>query len=149
MAWIKIESKLRPVVQRIQRSLSRINVKGNLRWVYFQCKTNSTFSKDIQNRIESLREQLVSVVNHRLRYWRERVQKMPNARTGKAVDDFDTELLCCSRSCFQLFNRSFVHTFRISISPNVRRQNRFVTRVNDVTNRLTNEMRTNRMTLQP
>ena len=53
----------------------------------------------------------------------ERIIQMPNTRTRKTVYDADAKLLGGSGCIFHFFDGTLIHTFGITISPNVIGQN--------------------------
>ena len=136
VARIEVETEFFAMAQCFQGALGSVDVERNLSWVNFQCELHSALAKNIEDRIESLGEQLEARVDHLVRYWRERIQQMPNARAGETVDHADTESLSRPGGLLQLFDRALVDTFRFAIAPNVVGQNQLVPLVNVVANRL-------------
>src|SRR6056297_3809811 len=65
---------------------------------------------------------------------------MPDAGTGEAVDNADTQLLSSSSRVFHFFDAAFVHASRVTISPDIVRQNGLVTSINVIQNALPDQM---------
>ena len=73
---------------------------------------------------------------------------MPDARTGKAVDDVDAEFLRSAGGVFHLFDGPLIDAGRIAVAPNIRRHNSLVPLVDDVEHRLPDQMSADRLALQ-
>src|SRR5262245_9963213 len=86
VAGIEVEAKLLTMPDRFERSFGTVKVEGNFSRVNFQRETDAALGEDVENRIPTIGELLVTVVNHLLRHRRERVEQVPDARAGEPVD---------------------------------------------------------------
>ena len=93
VAGIEIEAELRPVVERFQGALGRVEVEGDLRGVDLQGEANAMLAEFVHDGIPTLGEEPIPVGDH-LRFGRgERVDQVPDRRAGKPVDDLHAEVL--------------------------------------------------------
>ena len=66
---------------------------------------------------------------------------MPDRAAGKTVDDFNAELLCGLCSINNTLGRPLANALRVAVAPDVLGQNRLVTLVDVITDRLAHKMR--------
>src|SRR5690606_5223478 len=108
---------------RFERRLGTVNIKSDFCRMDFQGELHSTFAKDIHDGIESFSELSVTGINHRLRHGREGIEQMPDAGTGETIHYRHAKLLRGAGRVLQFFNGPLIHSSRITISPDVIRQN--------------------------
>ena len=128
VAGIEVEAELGAVVQRGQRPLGGVDVEGDFRGMDFQGELHVALGKHVEDRVEPLGQQLEAGVDHGRRDGRERVEQVPDARTGEAVDDVQPQLLGRPGGVFQFFGGPGAHAGRVAVAPDVRRQDRLVPR---------------------
>src|SRR5512133_3669909 len=93
-------------------------------------------------------EIMISICDHLIGNRRKRIQQMPDGTTCEPYYSLYAQHLC-SFSCLNNFGRSsFPYTFRFSIAPDMSRQDGFVSFIDQVTYRLSNQMCGDRMHLQ-
>ena len=93
VAGVEVEAELLAVVQRLQGPLGRVQVEGDLGRVHLQGELHAALAEHVEDRVEPLGQQLEAVVDHRRRDRRERIEQVPDARAGEAVDHAHAELL--------------------------------------------------------
>ncbi len=140
MAGIEIEAELRTVIQGLQGPLGRVQVEGDFRRMHLQRELHAALGKDVQDRVEPLGEQFEAFVDHRRRDGRKAVEQVPNARTGEAVDDADSQLPGGPGGVFHGLGCPGIHARRIAIAPDVRRQDRLMAGVDRVQHRLAHQV---------
>ena len=74
---------------------------------------------------------------------------MPDAAAGESIDHPNAELLGGAGGVFQFLGRSLIDSRRVAITPNVIRKDRLMPLVDVVQDRLANQMRADRVALQP
>ena len=148
VARIEVETELLPVADRFERSLGRVDIERDLGRMHFQREPHAAVAEHIENRIPPLGKLLVTFVDHRIGHRRKRVQQRPDARTGETVHHANAKLLGSPGGVLHVVGGAAIHTGRVAIAPHMRRQNRFVPRIDPIAHCLTNQVRANRMALQ-
>ena len=82
------------------------------------------------------------------RHRRKRIEQVPDARAGEAVDDADAQLLRRAGRVLQFFGGPGVDAGRIAVAPHVRRQDRLVPLVDRVEHGLADQVRADGVDLQ-
>lgn len=117
-----------------------VDVECDFGGVHFQREPHAALGKHIEDRVESIGEQLKSIVDHRLGHGWERIQHVPNAGAGKAVHHADTKLLRSAGSLLQFFDGTLVDGGRVSVTPHVVGQDGFVPLVHRVADGLPHQV---------
>ena len=140
MGRIVVEAESRVVVERLQRTLGRSNVKSNLGRVDFECVFDSELLKFIEDRLEAGGKIFETSFDLARQYRRERINKVPDAGSSEAVDYRHSETGGGLSRFDQFFSRTLPHAFRVTVAVNIIRKDRLVALVNIVANRLTDKM---------
>lgn len=148
VAGIEVEAELLAVADGIERPASGEQVECDLSRMHLQRESHAAFAEDIEDWIPALGKLLEPIDDHRLRHGRERVEQMPDARTGKAIDDRDAEFLRGAGSVLHLFGGALIDTGGFAVAPNPRRENRLVPLINEVAYRLPDKVVADGVTLQ-
>ena len=94
--------------------------------MHFEREPHAALAEHVEDRVPALGELLEAVVDHRLGHRRERIEQVPDARAGEAVDDADAELLGGAGRVLHVLGRAAIDAGRIAVAPHVRRQDRLV-----------------------
>src|SRR5262249_51170039 len=137
---VVIETKLRPPAYRLQRTFCAHDVESDFRRMHFQRELDFAFLELVEDRIPSRREVGKAVFDLRITDGRKTIKQAPDLRSGEAVDDFDTEVLCGVRCLDDFLGGALADILGLSVSPDVRRQNRLVALVNIVADSLADEV---------
>ena len=140
MAGIEVEPELLASAEGLEGPFGGDQIVGDLRGVDLEREADAAFGKHVEDWVPAFGELGESGVDHRHRHRREAVEKMPDRRSGEAVDDTDAELLGGPRRPLHLLGRAAVHAVGVAVSPHVRRQDRLMTLVDSVADRLADEV---------
>ena len=140
MTGVIVESKALVSLDRFHGALGRGDIKGDLGGMDFQTELNPLALEGIENRLKALGKVLIAGLNHVRRRRRERVEQMPDGAAREPVDHLDTQLLGRLGRVDNLLGRSLADAFRLTVTPNILRQNRLVTLVDVVAYRLARQM---------
>src|SRR3990172_1982079 len=149
MARIVVEPEALMPLHGINRTLSRGDVECNLRRMNFQPELHALLLESIKYRRKTLGKILVPSLYHIRSNRRKRIQQMPDRAARETVYNPNAQFLRSLRRIDNALRRTLLHPFRLSVAPNIRRQDRFVTAVNIIANRLADQMSRNRKNLQP
>ena len=138
---VEVQSESRPVADGLQRPLRRPVVVGDLAGVHLVREAHSFLIEDIQDRIPSIREVLVSALDHVGGDRREHGHGVPNRRSSEADNGGDSHLGGGSSGVLHLFRSTLPHALRLTVAPQPPRQDPLVPFVDGVVaDRLTDEM---------
>ncbi len=74
VAGVEVEPEFRPVVDRLQGSLGRVDIKGDLGRMNLERELDAAFLEDVEDRVPAVGEQLEALVDGGIRHRRERIQ---------------------------------------------------------------------------
>src|SRR5690606_11255327 len=148
MARIEIEAEFLAVADRIEGAAGGVDVEGEFGRVDFEGEADAAFGEDVEDRVPAIGELLEAGFDHRLGHWRERVGEVPDAGAGEAVDDANAELLRGAGGRLHFLGGALVDAIGLAVAPDVGRQDRLMAFVDDVADRLANEVIADRVALQ-
>ena len=151
MRGIVVETKPLVMPHRLERAFGRCDVEGNFGRMHLEREIHIHFFKGIKDRQPTLGKVLVALVVIFLRGRRKRINRMPDRRTSEAVDHCRNDRIITQRLHIKkrprrlggrdhFFGRTLAHTFWVTITPNIRRQNRLVPQVDRITHGLTDKV---------
>src|SRR6266478_826787 len=136
MRRIIVKSEASMILHRIQGAVRRADIKSDLGRVDFQREVHIHGVKCVQNRDKPFSKVVISLLQKRLTRWRESVAGMPDARSAKSIYDSGKvdvfarlgidEVSAGFGALFQALRGPLTNTFRIAVTPDLRRKNRFV-----------------------
>jgi len=140
VAGVEVETEFFAVVDRFQSAFGGIDVEGDFGRMDFETEFHTTFLEDVHDGIPEVGEELESVVDHALGCGWEVVEQVPDAGSGEPVDGFDVQFSGSAGGVFHFFDGTFTHTGRITVTPDVFGEDRFVSFVDVVTDSLSDEV---------
>ena len=149
VARVEVEAELRPPVDRSEGLARRDEVVRDLRRVNLQAEADALGSEDVHDRPPAFGEVLVAPLDLVEVVRRERVQQVPDARAGEAVDLLDAEQCRSASRVLQPLRCALEHTFGLAVPPHFGGQNRPMPLIDRIADTLTDEVRADRMDLQP
>ena len=102
---VEVESEFGAMIECFQGTLGSVDVKGNFGRMNFQGEPHTALTEHIQDRIESLGQQIEAGIDHARRDRRKRIQQVPDAAAGESVDHVDAKLLGRPGRVLQFFDR--------------------------------------------
>jgi hypothetical protein len=156
---IVIETETRMIFDRRQRAFGCGDIERDFRRMYFECEVDVFFFKHIENWQPAFGEIGVAFVEKFLICWRKRVKCVPDGRAGETIHNRDCAFFR-ARFCVEKFSRgagggfhffggALANAFRFAIAPDVGGQNRFVPFIDQIADRLADEMIGNGETIKP
>ena len=154
---VVVEAKTLVPFHRRDRALGAGDVERDLGGMHFEREVHVGLVEGLEDRAEPLREVRVSGVPVLLRRRRERVDRVPDARAGEAVDDGGKIIVRpaarlgvekCPRGLRgerQLPGGPLAHPLGIAVAPDVGRQDRLVPSVDVVAHGLADEVTRDRV----
>ncbi len=117
VAGIPVESEGGSVTDRVHGSLGRPVVVGDLARMHLMREPDALIVEDVEDRVPSVREVLVAVVDHRLGHWREHRHGLPDLRPGEADDGVHAET--AGRPCghLHLLGGPLPDAFGVAVAP--------------------------------
>ena len=140
VAGVVVEAESLAVAQGIQRPLGRGDVEGDFRGMHLQPVLHAHLVEHVQDGVPARREVIEPGVDGRRVHGRKRVEQVPDRRTGESVDHAEAHVGGRPGGQFHLFGRALPHAFRVPVAPDVGRENRFVTGIDQVADGLAGEV---------
>src|SRR4029079_13650535 len=104
--------------------------------------------KDIENRIETIGEQLETIVDHFVGDGWKAVKQVPDGAAGEAVDDADAKAFSGASGFFQLLGGPLIDGVGLAVAPDVRREDGLMALVDLVAHGLADKMGADGVALQ-
>ena len=149
VARVVVEAKRRVEFHCLQSTLCTGDIKRDFGGMHLEREAHTFHFKRVEDWLEAFGEVGVTGFDLSIQIRREGIDQMPDAAAGETIDHGDAEKLRRT-SCFdELMGSASAHTLWFTITVDVIWQNLFVTFIDVVTHRLTDEMTAECMTLEP
>jgi hypothetical protein len=149
VARVEVDAEALAPVDRLERAPGGDEVVGDLGGVDLEPEADALRVEDVDDRAPALRELLVAAVDLGEVVRRERVELVPDRRTGEAVHLGDPERGRGARRFLHPLGRALPHPLAFAVAPDLRRNDRAVALVDRVAHRLADEVRADRPALEP
>ena len=149
VARIEVDPERIAVPDRVERFARRHEVVGDLGRMHLEPEAHAFGVEDVHDRPPALGEVLVAALHRVVVVRRERVDEVPDRGAGEAVDLRHTELRGGTSRVLHSLRRPCPDALRLAVAVDVRRQDRLVTLVDAVADRLPDEMRADRPDAEP
>ena len=150
VAGVVVEAKTLVAVQRLECPFRAGNVESNLGRVYLKREVHVHFLEHVEDRQRALRKIIEALLQVFLAGGREGVKRMPDGGPGKAVHDRGEHLLVRAGieeparragRVLDFLGGAATHALGIAVTPDVVRQDRLVPVVDQVADRLPDQVR--------
>ena len=140
MARVEVEAKLLATTEGVEGPLRRDRVEGDLGGMHLQREPYAALRKHVEDRVPAVRKLLEAGVEHRVGHRRKRIEQMPDRRAGEAVHHRHAQLLGRPGGSLDFLGGPLVDAGRIAVAPHMRRQDRLMSLVDAVADRLADEV---------
>src|SRR5690554_2314267 len=141
VAGIVVEAEGRVMVQRFQCSLCREGVEGDLSGMHLQRKADAQFFKLVQDGHEPAGKKFIALFNHLSGNGREGIEQVPYRAAGESHHRINTQRFGCLGRQYQLLSSPPAYTLRVTIAPDMGRQDGLVPFIYTVADRLSHQVR--------
>ena len=111
---VEVEAERLPPADRVERAIGGNQVERDLRRVNLEREADTVLLERIEDRMPQLGKPLVAGSDRRFADWRERIEKMPDRRSGEAADDRHPEAPCGARGILHRLHRPGALPFRVA-----------------------------------